>query len=96
MDINGLLFIEVPNLSIKFRINFEKEAELKAGEYFFSKKSLTFLLEKNGFNVIDVKTFRLVHLNTIYQKIISPLGFVMKLQPKKFRPYLRVIAKKNE
>ena len=96
MDINGLLFIEVPNLSIKFRINFEKEAELKAGEYFFSKKSLTFLLEKNGFNIIDVKTFRLVHLNTIYQKIISPLGYVMKLQPKKFRPYLRVIAKKNE
>ncbi len=96
MDINGLLFIEVPNLSVKFRINFEKEAELKAGEYFFSKKSLTFLLEKNGFNIIDIKTFRLVHLNTILQKIMSPFAYIMKFQPKKFRPYLRVIAKKNE
>ncbi len=96
MDANGLLFVEVPNLSIKFRINFEKEAELKVAEYFFSEKSLKYLLENNGFNIIDIKTFRLVHLNTTFQKIISPLFYIMKFQPRKFRPYLRVIAKKNE
>jgi 2-polyprenyl-3-methyl-5-hydroxy-6-metoxy-1,4-benzoquinol methylase len=92
----GLLFIEVPNLSIKFRINFEKEAELKVAEYFFSEKSLVYILESSGFTVIDIKTFKLVHLNTFLQKVISPFVFVTTFLPKKFRPYLRVIAKKNE
>ena len=53
------------------------------------------LIEKNNFRVLNSTTFHLVHLNTIFQKIVSPIMLLQKLRPKKYRPYLRLIAKKE-
>lgn len=94
LEEDGLLFIEVPNLSSKFRINFEKEAELMAGKYFFSINSLKDTLERSGFKILNVKTFRLVHLNSIFQILISPIMFLLHFMPGKYKPCLRIIAKK--
>tara|TARA_B100001250_G_scaffold84532_1_gene69879 strand:+ start:20350 stop:21189 length:840 start_codon:yes stop_codon:yes gene_type:complete len=91
----GYLFIEVPNHSWPFRLNFEKNEDLEIGQYFFSINSLTAIIEKNNFRVLNSTTFHLVHLNTIFQKIVSPIMLLQKLRPKKYRPYLRLIAKKE-
>ena len=95
LEPDGILFIEVPNFSWPFRLTFEKKEDLYINKYFFSSKSLSSFLEKNDFTVLDIKTFHLVHLNTIFQRLISPVMLLMKLKPKKYRPYLRIIAKKN-
>lgn len=91
----GYLFIEVPNHSWPFRLNFEKSEDLNMGQYFFSIDSLERIIKNNNFQVLDITTFHLVHLNTIFQKIISPIMLLLKLRTKKYRPYLRLIAKKN-
>tara|TARA_B100000287_G_scaffold432450_1_gene491825 strand:- start:1212 stop:2051 length:840 start_codon:yes stop_codon:yes gene_type:complete len=91
----GYLFIEVPNHSWPFRLNFEKEEDLNMGHYFFSISSLEKIIENNNFKILDITTFHLVHLNTIFQKIISPIMVLLKLRTKKYRPYLRLIAKKG-
>ena len=90
----GLVFIEVPNHTWPFRLNFEKEEDIEMGNYFFSIKSLSNSIERNNFEILDIKTFHLVHMNTLYQKLISPLMIFLKLKPKSYRPYLRLIAKK--
>ena len=95
LEKEGILFVEVPNLSSKFRINFEKEAELLAGKYFFSINSLKDTLERSGFKILNVKTFRLVHLNSFFQILISPIMFLLHFMPDKYKPYLRIIAKKE-
>ena len=94
LEKGGYLFIEVPNHSWPFRLNFEKVEDLEIGNYFFSIESLRYLIEKNNLTILNMQTFHLVHLNTFYQKLISPFMFLMKLKPEKYRPYLRLIAKK--
>lgn len=47
---------------------------------------LTRLMEDNNFKVLNVKTFHLVHTNTLFQKIISPIMFLLKIKQKKYRP----------
>jgi 2-polyprenyl-3-methyl-5-hydroxy-6-metoxy-1,4-benzoquinol methylase len=95
LEPNGILFIEVPNFSWSFRMNFEKKEDLYINKYFFSIASLTSLLTNNNFKILNTKTFQLVHRNTFFQKLISPIMFLMKLKPKKYRPYLRIISRKN-
>ena len=90
----GYLFVEVPNHSWPFRINFVKKEDLEMGQYFFSTDSIHKVLENTNFNVLKIKTFHLVHLNTVFQKLISPIMLLLKLKPSRYRPYLRVIAKK--
>ena len=94
MQPGSLIFLEVPNHSWPYRLNLEKPEDLSVGHYFFSIKSLKKLVEGNNFEVLYLDTFHLVHLNTVYQKIISPIMFLFKFRPKKYRPYLRLIAKK--
>ena len=94
MKPGSLIFLEVPNHSWPYRLNLEKPEDLSVGHYFFSIKSLKKLVEGNNFEVLYLDTFHLVHLNTLYQKIISPIMFLFKFRPKKYRPYLRLIAKK--
>tara|TARA_Y100001935_G_scaffold254405_1_gene263362 strand:+ start:2955 stop:3785 length:831 start_codon:yes stop_codon:yes gene_type:complete len=94
MQPGSLIFLEVPNHSWTNRINSEKSEDLVVGHYFFSMKSLKKLVEQNNFEVLYLDTFHLVHLNTVYQKIISPIMFLFKFRPKKYKPNLRLIAKK--
>ena len=95
LEPNGILFIEVPNFSWSFRMNFEKKEDLYINKYFFSIASLTSLLTNNNFKILNTKTFQLVHRNTFFQKLISHIMLLMKLKPKKYRPYLRIISRKN-
>lgn len=95
LEPGGILFVEVPNFSWPFRLNFEKKEDLYMNQYFFSSSSLSSLLKNNNFTNLNTKTFHLVHLNTFIQKLVSPIMLLMKLKPKKYRPYLRIIAKIN-
>ena len=82
------------NIFIDEYLNSHQEIIPEMGNYFFSIESLRHLIEKNNFTILNMQTFHLVHLNTFFQKLISPFMFLMKLKPEKYRPYLRLIAKK--
>tara|TARA_B100001113_G_C21123408_1_gene628561 strand:- start:6957 stop:7814 length:858 start_codon:yes stop_codon:yes gene_type:complete len=91
---NGLLFVEVPNYSWSYRLNFTKEEDIRIGQYFFSYDTLHKVMKKHGFEMIKQYSFESVHTNSIYQKISSPLRVLIKLKPSKMKSYLRGIYRK--
>ncbi len=90
----GLLFIEVPNYSWNYRLNFTKEEDIIIGKYFFSNQTLKSVVINNGFEMINQFSFESIHTNTTLQKITSPFKLLSKLKPSIMKSYLRGIYKK--
>lgn len=57
LEVSGLLFIEVPDVSDMFNFPLNDERFAIAHVYFFSKNTLTALLQKAGFKVINARVF---------------------------------------
>ena len=91
---NGILFIEVPNYSWNYRLNFIKKEDFLIGNYYFTIRSLKAVMAKHNFGMIKQYTFESVHTNTLLQKITSPLRMVSKLKPPAMKSYLRGIFRK--